>query len=304
MTQSSHPIHVDLGTGTPAAQTELSVELAQRLITAQFPDLADLPVRFVAEGWDNAMYRVGDDLCARLPRRKIAEDLIKIEQRWLGELAPRLPLPIPAVMRLGKPDLGYPWVWSLVPWMPGEPVGVGRLDEGEGVALGHFLKALHLPAPKNAPLSDCRGGPLCTRAEMVAFRAERLAADFDWIAREIMPLWNEALAAPDDASPVWLHGDLHPRNVLMEGGKLSAVIDWGDMCAGDPATDLAALWLLLPSAKSRAVAIDTYQPTQATLLRAKGWAITWGLLLLDTGRVDNGEHAHIGEVILEQVLLG
>jgi aminoglycoside phosphotransferase (APT) family kinase protein len=294
----------DLGTGTPAAQTELSVALVERLIASQFPDLAHLPVRFVAEGWDNAMYRVGEELCARLPRRKIAEDLIKIEQHWLGQIAARLPLPIPAVVRLGKPDLGYPWVWSLVPWMPGEPVGIGRLDAGEGVALGQFLKALHLPAPVDAPLSDCRGGPLRTRLDMVLFRADRLAPDFDWIARDIMPLWDEALAAPDDGAAVLLHGDLHPRNVLMQDGKLSAVIDWGDMCGGDPATDLAALWLLLPSPESRALAIDIYRPTPATLARAKGWAITWGLLLLDTGRVDNAEHAAIGEVILRQVLLG
>jgi aminoglycoside phosphotransferase (APT) family kinase protein len=294
----------DLGTGTPAAQTSLSVELAQQLIANQFPDLADLPVHFVAEGWDNAMYRVGDDLCARLPRRKIAEDLIKIEQHWLGQISDLLPVPIPAVVRLGKPDLGYPWVWSLVPWLPGDPVGVGRLDGDEGIALGHFLKALHVPTPKNAPVSDCRGGPLSTRANMVRFRAGRLSADFDWIERDIMPLWDIALEAPDDAAPVLLHGDLHPRNVLMKDGKLSAVIDWGDMCGGDPATDLAALWLLLPGPQSRALAIDIYKPSQATLLRAKGWAITWGLLLLDTGRVDNAEHAAIGEVILQQVLLG
>jgi aminoglycoside phosphotransferase (APT) family kinase protein len=294
----------DLGAGTPAAQTALSEELAAALIATQFPDLAHLPVCFVAEGWDNAMYRVGDQLCARLPRRKVAEDLIKVEQRWLGQIAPRLPLPIPAVVRLGKPGLGYPWVWSLVPWMPGEPVGVGRLDESEGAALGNFLKALHLPPPTDAPLSDCRGGPLSTRAEMVTFRAARLAPDYDWVARDIMPIWQDALAALDDAGPVWLHGDLHPRNVLMQKGKLSAVIDWGDMCAGDPATDLAALWMLLPSPQSRELAIEIYKPSHSTLLRAKGWAITWGLLLLDTGRVDNNEHACIGRVILEQVLLG
>ena len=298
------PLPADLGTGTPAAQTYLSEELAQSLIATQFPDLAHLPVRFVAEGWDNAMYRVGDDFCARLPRRKVAEDLIKIEQRWLGELAPRLPVPIPAVLRLGTPDFGYPWVWSLVPWMTGEPVGISRLDADEGVALGHFLTALHKPAPHDAPISDCRGGPLSTRADMVAFRAARLAGVFDASLRHIMPIWEDALAAPDDAPPVWLHGDLHPRNVLMELGKLSAVIDWGDMCTGDPATDLAALWLLLPSLQSRALAVDVYGPSPATLRRAKGWAITWGLLLLDTGRVDNNEHARIGEVILEQVLLG
>ena len=188
--------------------------------------------------------------------------------------------------------------------MTGEPVGIGRLEPDEGIALGHFLTALHKPAPHDAPINDCRGGPLSTRADMVAFRAARLAGVFDASLRHIMPIWEDALAAPDDAPPVWLHGDLHPRNVLMERGKLSAVIDWGDMCTGDPATDLAALWLLLPSLQSRALAVDVYGPSPATLRRAKGWAITWGLILLDTGRVDNNEHARIGEVILEQVLLG
>jgi aminoglycoside phosphotransferase (APT) family kinase protein len=304
MTPRPSHLLADLGTGTPAAQTELSEDLAQRLIAQQFPHLAHLPVHFVAEGWDNAMYRIGEELCARLPRRKVAEDLIKLEQTWLSEFAPRLSVPIPAVVGLGKPALGYPWVWSLVPWMPGEPVSTGRLNASEGVALGQFLKSLHLPAPEDAPLSDCRGGPLSTRADMVAFRAKRLVHDFDWISRDIMPIWSDALIAPDDAAPTWLHGDLHPRNVLMDGGRLSAVIDWGDMCAGDPATDLAALWMLLPSPESRALAIDGYGPSPDTLRRAKGWAITWGLLLLDTGRVDNDENARIGEVILEQVLLG
>jgi aminoglycoside phosphotransferase (APT) family kinase protein len=304
MTLRSSHLLADLGTGTPAAQAELSDELVARLITRQFPDLSAMPVHFVAEGWDNAMYRVGNELCARLPRRKVAEDLIKVEQRWLSHLAPRLPVPIPEVLRLGEPDFGYPWVWSLVPWLAGEPVGVGRLDVGEGVTLGNFLRALHQPAPKDAPLSECRGGPLVTRADMVAFRASRLAHDFDWISRDILPIWTDALGAADDAAPTWLHGDLHPRNVLMEGGKLSAIIDWGDMCAGDPATDLAALWLLLPSRESRALATELYQPSFNMLRRAKGWAITWGLVLLDTGRVDNEENARIGEIILKQVLLG
>jgi aminoglycoside phosphotransferase (APT) family kinase protein len=293
----------DIGTGTPAAEVELSVTLVECLLSAQFPGLAHLPVSFVAEGWDNAMYRLGEDLCVRMPRRKIAEDLIKLEQKWLTQLAPILPVPIPAVVHVGKPALGYPWLWSLVPWFDGEEVGSGTLNEQEGVALGHFLKALHRQAPRHAPISDCRGGPLSTRADLVTFRAQRLAHDFDWIARDILPIWEEGLAAPPENLRTWLHGDLHPRNVLMRGGKMAAVIDWGDMCAGDPATDLAALWMLLPNPKSRALAIDVYKPTQPTLLRAKSWAVTWGLLLLDTGRVDNPNHAAIGEAILRQVLM-
>jgi aminoglycoside phosphotransferase (APT) family kinase protein len=303
---STRPAHLiaDLGTGTPKAQTELSVDLVKNLIVDQFPTLAHLPVTFVAEGWDNAMYRVGADLSARIPRRKVAEDLIKLEQKWLTKLAPTLPIAIPAVVHVGQPAFGYPWVWSLVPWFDGEEVGTGKLDESEGAALGHFLKALHQPAPKNAPISDCRGGPLTTRAELVTFRTARLADDFPWIARDILPIWEQGFAAPPENLRTWLHGDLHPRNVLMRDGKLSAVIDWGDMCAGDPATDLAAFWMLLPNPESRALAIDFYQPTEPTLLRAKAWAITWGLLLLDTGRIDNPKHAVIGEMILRQVLMG
>jgi aminoglycoside phosphotransferase (APT) family kinase protein len=303
---STRPAHLmaDLGTGTPKAQTPISTDLVRRLIASQFPALADMPVSFVAEGWDNAMYGVGEDLCARIPRRKVAEDLIKLEQKWLTKLAPSLPVAIPAVVHVGKPAMGYPWAWSLVPWFEGEEVGTSALDEGEGQSLGQFLKALHKDAPKNAPISDCRGGPLTTRVDLVAFRSARLAADFAWIAPDIMPIWQEGFAAPPENLRTWLHGDLHPRNVLMRGGKLSAVIDWGDMCAGDPATDLAALWMLLPNPQSRALAIDVYQPTKATLLRAKAWAITWGLLLLDTGRVDSPKHAVIGETILRQVLMG
>lgn len=300
------PSHLvaDLSMGTPAAQTHLSEALVVALLHEQHPDLAHLPVRFVAEGWDNAMYRIGDDLCARLPRRPVAEDLIKLEQRWLAKLAPRLPAPIPAPLRLGRPGCGFPWLWSIIAWLPGEAIDTRHLDASQGGALAHFLKALHVRAPSDAPISDCRGGPLSTRADLVAFRSSRLAKDFEWIACDILPIWDDALAAPQDAPATWLHGDLHPRNVLMEDGKLSAVIDWGDMCEGDPATDLAAFWMLLPSPESRVLAVDIYRPSVATLRRAKGWAITWGLLLLDTGRVDNPLHAQIGENILNQVLLG
>jgi aminoglycoside phosphotransferase (APT) family kinase protein len=304
MTQRPAHLAADLGAGTPSADVALSEVLVAHLIATQFPLYTDQPIRFVAEGWDNAMFRVGEHLCARLPRRHVGEDLLKLEQRWLGQIAPRLTLPIPAPIGIGLPDTSYPYTWSLVPWMPGEPIGAGRLEESEGVALGSFLKALHIPASSDAPISDCRGLPLATRIDLVEQRSARLIPHFDWIAPNILPIWADALAASTEFASVWLHGDLHPRNVLMDNGKLSAVIDWGDMCGGDPATDLAALWMLLPNAQSRALAVDIYKPSIDMLRRAKGWAITWGLLLLDTGRVDNDLNAQIGLNILEQVLVG
>ena len=105
----------------PAADVEVSADLVRRLLAAQHPDLAPLPVEFLANGWDNELYRVGDGLLARLPRRALGAQIIKNEQRWLPGLAARLPLPVPYPERTGVPAHGYPYSWSVVPYLPGVP---------------------------------------------------------------------------------------------------------------------------------------------------------------------------------------
>jgi aminoglycoside phosphotransferase (APT) family kinase protein len=114
-----------------------------------------------------------------------------------------------------------------------------------------------------------------------------------------------ALEAPLDVGPTWLHGDLHPRNVLVEGGALSGIIDWGDITAGDAATDLAAIWMLFDDANARRAALNAYGwLSPATLARARGWAVHLGATLLDTGLVDNPRHARIGERTLLRLHTG
>ena len=289
------------GTGTPAAEVEIDVALVRALIAAQHPDLAELPIRPAESGWDNAMFRVGETLAARLPRRAASAPLILNEQKWLPGLADHLTLPIPAPVRLGQAGEGYPHAWSLVPWLAGAPADLAapNMDQGEVLAL--FLRALHRPPPANAPRNPFRGVALADRAPAVEARLDRLGAAVDVCVQNI---WVDALAAAMDGAATWLHGDMHGRNVLVDGGRFSAVIDWGDVCQGDPATDLAAVWSLLPTAEARWSALGVYEPSPAMLRRGRGWAVFFGVMLLEAGQVDDPRLAAAGAETLARLVEG
>ena len=266
-------------TAEPDTDVAVTPELARALLRLQHPDLAERPISLFENGWDNVMLRLGEDLALRLPRRAVSAFLVLKEQAWLPKLAPQLPLPIPAPVRIGTPALGYPYAWSVTPFFEGEPADLAPPSATEGEPLAAFLKALHRPAPDEAPPNPYRGVPLATRADVFEARvaaAERLRGP---LLGPVRRLWAEALAAPIDAPRSWLHGDLHARNVLTRGGRLAAVIDWGDLTAGDPACDLAAVWMLLPDAWARRRALAAYAPSAATEARARGWAAMLAVML-------------------------
>jgi aminoglycoside phosphotransferase (APT) family kinase protein len=124
----------------------------------------------------------------------------------------------------------------------------------------------------------------------------------DLIPESARRAWDDALTTPIDTAPVWLHGDLHPMNVLSKNGRLSAVIDWGDICAGDAATDLACVWALLPDPAMRRAALSAYGGiSDQTFVRARGWAIYFGVVHLDSGLINSPQHARIGETIMRRV---
>jgi aminoglycoside phosphotransferase (APT) family kinase protein len=291
-----------LQSGTPAAEFVIDGALVAELLAEQHPDLAHLPLRAIDAGWDNALFRLGDHLAVRLPRRAIAAPLIVNEQTWLPRLAAQLPLPIPAPTRIGTPARGYPWHWSVAPWLPGEAADQHAPDPAQARAFAAFLRALHTPAPADAPANPVRGCLLQQRAAVVQARMRRLAGTTGLISPQLDQIWQDALDAPLDAPPTWLHGDLHPRNVLVEQGAISGIIDWGDLTAGDPATDLAAIWMLFGEPHARQAALAAYADlSEATLRRAQGWAVVFGVLLLDTGLADNPRHAAIGERTLRRL---
>jgi aminoglycoside phosphotransferase (APT) family kinase protein len=291
--------------GTPPAEVNVDEPLIRALLREQHPDLAHLPCVPVDAGWDNIMVRLGNSLCLRLPRRAAAVALIEHEQAWLPGLSKVLPLPIPVPLRVGQPGCGYPWRWSIVPWLAGDAADRAPPAAGEATRLGEFLKALHTPAPAAAPSNPVRGVPL-QHASGIEERMQRLAAmSPSLVTSDVYRVWQAALAAPIDVGPTWLHGDFHARNVLVNEGTLTGIIDWGDITAGDRATDLAAIWMLFadPEARSRALS-SSGLVTQATYLRAKGWAVRFGVLLLHSGFVDHPRHAAMGEKTLRRVVEG
>lgn len=265
----------------PSAEVEITDGLVRELLAGQHPDLADRPLTALASGWDNVLYRVGDDLIARLPRREAAVALTEHEQRWLPVLAPRLPLLVPVPVRTGQPARGYPWPWSIVPFIPGEPAGLTPPSEpGEAArSLGGFLAELHRPAPPQAPANPFRGVPLHVRAPGDLKNLSMLDGRVD--RDTVLRAWDDAKAVPRPAGPpVWLHGDLHALNILVHDGQLSGVIDFGDLTSGDPATDLSIAWMLFDDAADRETFFATYAADEVTRIRARGWAMAFAVVFL------------------------
>lgn len=231
----------------------------------------------------------------------MAAGLIENEARWLPELAPRLPLPVPSPEFVGRPTGKYPWPWLISPFLSGRPAGtVVGVDLARCASqIGAFLAALHRRAPVVAPANPFRGGPLIDRDQAVQQRFDVL--DEPSARDRLESLWNESLAAETfDGPPVWLHGDLHPQNLLISEDTLSGVIDFGDITSGDPATDLIVAWNFVPGAYEEFW--DAYGSRDPSLvLRARGWAISLGLAYL-ANSADNPVMERIGEMTLQAVL--
>jgi aminoglycoside phosphotransferase (APT) family kinase protein len=290
----------------PPAEVTLDPARVRALLEAQHPDFAGLSLIEVASGWDNFVFRLGDDLAVRLPRRAIAAPLIEREARWLPELAPRLPLAVPVPVRVGHPSHAFPWAWSVVRWLPGETASTAPPTDANATAvvLGRFLRALHRAAPPDAPRSTWRGTPLEERSASVHAHLTQLDSRLD--APRIRAAWALLLERPPwNGPPLWLHGDLHPENLLVSDGQVTAVIDFGDLCCGDPATDLSVAWLLLPPtarATLRREARDPREPIDDhTWARARGWALALGLAYLANAEDDPALEA-LGQATIAAVL--
>ncbi len=256
------------------AEVHIDAELVRALLRDQCPRLASEPLNWIDEGWDNVTYRVGLDHAVRIPRRQAAVDLLLAEQRWLPVIGPRLPIAVPRPVGLGVPSDRFPWPWSVVEWIRGKTVDVSPLTADQAESFANILLALHRPAPDEAPFNPFRGVPLESRQGVVEERLGRLSLN------ELVPIWQAAIEAPPAEKKLWIHGDLHPRNVLVRKGALAGIIDWGDMTGGDVATDIACAWMLFDSARGRSAFFAAYDPSKAARARAAGWAVNFVSALL------------------------
>lgn len=273
----------DVVAAPPAADVAVDEALVRALLAAQHPDLAELPLRHAAGGWDNEMWRLGADLAVRLPRRAQAAPLAAHEHRWLPVLAPRLRVAVPVPVRVGRPTDTYPYPWSVVPWLPGTPAWRTPTTARRAWAadLADALADLHAPSEPGAPHNPVRGVPLADRDAVVR---ERLAGPGHDGAAHLAALWADALGADTwTGPPSWLHGDPHPANLLVDGDRLTGLADFGDLAAGDPATDLATAWLTFDAvgrAAFRARLHERGAVDDATWRRARGWAVVMTTAML------------------------
>ncbi|MBO3093274.1 aminoglycoside phosphotransferase family protein [Cellulomonas dongxiuzhuiae] len=266
----------------PKIEVDVTADLARALLAEQHPDLAHLRLHGRTFGWDNLTWRLGDHLALRFPVREMSALLVEHEQRWLPVLAPRLPVPVPVPVRDGAPGLGYPWVWSVVPWLGGEVVAATEPSTRTTWAaeLAGALASLHVPAPADAPVSLHRGVAPATRDDVVS---GRLTADLPH-ADALRTAWRAGVAAPPWRGPaLWVHGDPHPGNLVTADGHLTGLLDFGDLCSGDPASDLATAWMTFDTA-GRAAFVARTQAARAwddaTWVRARAWAAAMVPVLL------------------------
>ncbi|MER5324125.1 aminoglycoside phosphotransferase family protein [Streptosporangium roseum] len=267
---------------TADTRPAIDAALVRRLVDTQFPQWAELPLELLhPAGSDHVIYRLGEELSVRLPRHADAIGQAQKESEWLPRLAAHLPLAIPAPVGMGEPGFDYPWRWAVSRWLDGEVATVEALADSSGAAveLAGFLTALQRFAPEEIAAVEAREDltirPLADRDRATRAAIAKVDGLFDTAA--MTELWNAALSAPGwDRPPVWVHGDFHTGNLLIDNGRLSAVIDFGGLGIGDPACDLTIAFTLM-SAGSRAAFRAALGVDDATWIRGRGWALATGL---------------------------
>jgi len=230
----------------PPAEAEITARLASELIAAQFPEWAGRAIGERFEGWDNLTFRLGADLAVRMPRLAVAAALADIEHTWLPRLSGAWGFAAPVPLAVGDAGLGYPWSWSVVPWIDGVVAAHAPLTSAGRADLGRALAQLHVPSPPDAPVCPWRATPL--PAHRPDFVATLEASALEGGARDEALAIYDAGADIAPPAPVWTHLDVHGLNILTHDGRLAGILDWGEMSGGDFAADLGQAWVLVGEA--------------------------------------------------------
>jgi aminoglycoside phosphotransferase (APT) family kinase protein len=284
-------------------EVDIDPGLVGRLVATQFPELAGLPVRAVfSTGTVNAIYRLGDQLYVRLPRLREWADGVDREWHWLPRLAPRLSLRVPEPIGRGQPTSSYPFPWTICRWIEGQPYADALVDDERQAAgdLARFVAELRRVDPAGAP----RSGRQPLRELDVGTRAA-ISASGAVIDRDAATAaWERALEAPAwDGTPVWIHSDLLRPNLLVHGGRLHAVIDFGAVGVGDPATDVIAAWSVFGPA-GRATFRAALDVDDGTWERARGIALHQAAAIIPYYAETNPGFVALARRTVEEILAG
>jgi aminoglycoside phosphotransferase (APT) family kinase protein len=283
-------------------EVDLDAATVGRLVAGQFPELAGLPVSQVrSTGTVNAIYRLGDDLCVRLPLVAQSAADLQTEYRWLPEVAPRLTLQVPEPVALGQPGDGYPFGWAIYSWIEGKPYADELIADERQAArdTAEFVRELRAAEMRaDAPAAGRGPLPELDAETREAIESARGVIDSDAAAAA----WDQALQAPAwDGHRVWIHADLMRPNLLVRDGRLAAVIDFGAFGAGDPAADVIPAWEVFgePGRQAFRAALGVDDGTWA---RARGYALHQAAMIIPYYAVTNPEFVTVAKWTVEQVL--
>lgn len=266
----------------PRRETAITAHLVRRLLDSQFPEASALTVGPSFEGRDSVVWRLGDQWAMRLPRHHRAAAKQETETSWLPRIGTAWPFAAPVPVRLGEPSAEFPWAWTIVPWIDGVPAHIRPLDRLGAAQLGAALRALHTPAPAEAPRHPRRSLALLQRSERVTTTIGALAApsaDSRWRLRcdAATRVFQQGATSPRPG-PAWTHLDLHPGNVLTDDGELAGIVDWGEAAAGDPAADLGQALVLVGQDGWDALMIGYGTIDARTFSRARAEGLCYSLM--------------------------
>lgn len=288
-------------------EIKIDLDLVTRLIKAQFPQWADLCIKPVKiSGNDNRTFHLGDRMSIRLPSKECYVPQVEKEQFWLPKLKKMLPQPIPVPLAKGEPGEGYPWAWSICLWLEGQSVNQINVSNMNRFAidLAVFLKALEKIDSSQGPDAGkhnfYRGGLLKIYDDETRQTIEKLGSQID--AETVMEIWNQALQSKWKRSPVWVHGDVAPSNLLVKDGKLCGVIDFGILGVGDPACDLSIAWTFFTD-ESREVFKQAMNLDEETWERGRAWALWKALITFQQYADDDCERAREAKFIIDEIIL-
>ncbi len=279
----------------------IDATLVRLLLAEQFPHLAQYSLTAVrSTGTVNAIYRLGDELCVRLPRLEAWVESIDNEWNWLPKLAPHISLHIPQPIARGKPAGGYPCSWALYRWIEGLPYqdDLIRGEHQAAQALAGFILELRSADSQGAPRAGRRPLAELDAATRSAIQSSRGIIDSDAASAA----WARCLEASLwDGKPVWIHADLLKSNLLVQDGRLCAVIDFGEAGAGDPAADVVPAWSVFSKA-GREIFRQALGVDDATWSRGRAYALHQALLIIPYYPKTNPEFVAMAKRTVEEIL--
>jgi len=287
-------------------ELKIDTAIVRHLVSTQFPQWKDLPIRPIALcGWDNKTFHLGKDMLVRMPNSAKYALQVEKEHKWLPKLAALLPLPIPEPLAMGKPASMYPWKWSIYRYLEGDTAASTPPSNLSDFAkdLAQFLMALQCIDPTGGPLPGpdnfYRGGDLRVYDAETRQAIAELKGKID--TDTAIKIWEAAIGTSWQRAPVWVHGDISLGNLLMQKGRLSAVIDFGQLAIGDPSCDLAIAWTFFQG-KNREIFRSSLPLDPETWARGRAWAL-WKALITAAGYTDpNNAEAKQCWHIIDEVL--